>query len=196
MPKFNLDDTIAAISTPIGGGAIGIIRLSGKDAVLIADRIFKARSGFKLKDLKSFSLSYGLIEKDGKIIDEAIVSLMKSPKSYTRENIVEINCHSGLVALKKVLDLEITCGARLAEPGEFTKRAFLNGRIDLTQAEAVLDIISSKTEDALNIALNQLEGNFSRKINDFKNRLLNVLSNLEVAIDFSEEDIEYLIQRN
>ncbi len=183
-------DTIAAISSPIGMGAIGIVRLSGIDAISIVDKIFKARSGKSLKKARNFSITYGTIYNADKIIDEVLIMLMKAPKTYTREDIVEINCHSGLATLKRILNLLIENGARLAEPGEFTKRAFLNGRIDLAEAEAVLDVISSRTERSLNNALKQLGGNLSKRIEVLKNEILDILMHLEASIDFSEEDIK------
>jgi tRNA modification GTPase len=154
------DDTIAAISTPLGEGGIGIVRLGGKDSLRIAEKIFISPNNKSLHDSKSHRVIYGYIKDPltGKEIDEVIVTIMRSPYSYTKEDVVEINCHGGMIALRKTLELVIRQGARLAEPGEFTKRAFINGRIDLSQAEAVLDLIRSKTEESSRIAVEQLHG--------------------------------------
>lgn len=190
MLKDNLDDTIAAISTAQGQGGIGIVRLSGKAALVIANKIFIPAGKEKVLGFKSYTMHYGKICAGGKTIDEAILTLMRSPKSYTREDVVEINCHGGILALRKVLDLTISCGARLASPGEFTKRAFLNGRIDLAQAEAVIDIIRAKTDSALKVSLGQLNGGLSQKINKIRKDILDILVLLEANIDFPEEDIQ------
>lgn len=190
----NTDDTICAISTPLGEGGIGIVRLSGKKALSIADKIFVSKDKSKPSKFKTYTTHYGHVANASgaqcEIIDEVILTVMRAPKSYTKEDVVEINCHSGIIPLRKTLDLILTLGARLAEPGEFTKRAFVNGRIDLTQAEAVLDIIRSKTDSFMKVALGQLEGGLSGKINTLKEKLLDVLSELEARIDFSEEEIE------
>ncbi|MFH1478658.1 MAG: tRNA uridine-5-carboxymethylaminomethyl(34) synthesis GTPase MnmE [Candidatus Omnitrophota bacterium] len=184
------DDTIVAISTPVGEGGIGIVRLSGGDAIDIAKKIFISKTKKDISRSKTYTIHYGhAVDNKKKIIDEVILSVMKSPKSYTREDIVEINCHSGIVPLKKILNLALISGARLAEPGEFTKRAFLNGRVDILQAESVLDVIKAKTELSLKAALNNLEGHFSKKVNVIRDELLDALSDLEACIDFSEEDI-------
>ncbi|MCM8789401.1 MAG: tRNA uridine-5-carboxymethylaminomethyl(34) synthesis GTPase MnmE [Candidatus Omnitrophica bacterium] len=185
----NLTDTIAAIATPIGDSGIGIVRLSGKDALKIADRVFVSKDGRKPSDFNTYTTHYGwIVDKDKEIIDEVILTVMRAPRSYTKEDIVEINCHGGIVALRAVLDLVLQNGARLAGPGEFTKRAFLNGRIDLTQAEAVLDIIRAKTDSALKVGLEQLKGSLSRQLNRSREILLDVLSTLEANIDFPEEE--------
>ena len=164
--RDNLKDTIAAISTPIGEGGIGIVRLSGNKALSIADNIFIPKSGRKPSGFKTYTVHYGHAvrssDKSKKIIDEVILTIMRAPKTYTKEDVVEINCHGGIVALKEVMEEVVRLGARAAEPGEFTKRAFLNGRIDLAQAEAVCDVIKAKTEMALKVALTQLEGDFSK----------------------------------
>lgn len=194
----NLDDTIAAVSTPVGEGGIGIVRLSGRKALSIADRIFVSKNGAKPSECKTYTVHYGHVARRCKavpgpgreIMDEVILTVMRAPKSYTKEDVVEINCHSGVVSLRRVLDLLLGAGARLAGPGEFTKRAFINGRIDLAQAEAVLDIIKSKTEGSLKVALGHLEGELSRKITALRDELLDVLSEIEAGIDFSDEDIE------
>ncbi len=189
---YNFDDTIAAISTPIGEGGIGIVRLSGKDAISIADRIYFSPKGKKLKDIKSHSIVYGFVIDNvrGYKIDEALFSIMKAPKTYTKEDVVEINCHGGIVILETILQLLLREGARLAYPGEFTKRAFLNGRIDLSQAEAVIDIIRAKTKEAGRIALQQLEGRLSLKITEIRDKIAGLCANIEAYIDFPEEDIE------
>ena len=192
MPKLTLsDDTIAAISTPIGESGIGIIRISGKDTLSIADKIFKPKKARPASKMRSFTAQYGHILNNlngGEIIDEVILTVMRAPKTYTREDIVEINCHSGIAPLKKILDLVLSSGARLAQPGEFTKRAFLNGRIDLAQAEAVLDIISSRTDASLATALAQLRGGLSKEVKDLRNQIVQLHSKIEATIDFSEED--------
>lgn len=186
------DDTIAAISTPLGEGGIGIVRVSGKDALQIADKIFIGGRKKSLEELPSHSLNYGrIIDPDsGQIIDEVLLSIMRAPRTYTREDIIEINCHGGIVPTKRVLELVLEKGARLAEPGEFTKRAFLNGRIDLSQAEAVMDLIRAQTDMGLAVAVNQLEGGLSKRVNSIRNILLEVLAHIEASIDFPEEDIE------
>jgi len=199
MNNIGLDDTIAAISTPIGEGGIGIVRLSGKASLKLADKIFLSRDGKKPSGFKTYTVHYGhIIEKDTRtpghqdtsVVDEVILTVMRQPRSYTKEDVVEINCHSGIVPLKKILDLCLINGARLAEPGEFTKRAFLNGRIDILQAEAVLDIINAKTELSLRSALNNLEGFFSKKINEIRKKLIEIYAYMEASIDFSEEDLK------
>lgn len=190
MAKISADDTIAAIATPVGEGGIGIIRLSGRLSVAIADKIFEPASGKKLSGCAAYTTHYGKIRdpKTSKIVDEVIVTVMRAPKSYTREDVVEINCHGGLQPVKKTLELVLKAGARVADPGEFTKRAFLNGRIDLVQAEAVLDVIRSKTEASLKVAMAQLEGGLSGKIDAIREEMLDVASELEADIDFSEEE--------
>lgn len=195
MLRHDLDDTIAAISTPIGEAGIGIVRISGKDALKITDKIFASKDNKKPSAFKTYTTHYGWIveksriEKPADIIDEVILTVMLAAKSYTREDIVEINCHGGIVALRRVLDLVLENGCRLAQPGEFTKRAFLNGRIDLAQAEAVLDIIRAKTDSALKIGVGQLKGALSKEINKVREALLGLLAVLEANIDFPEEEI-------
>lgn len=183
-------DTITAISTPMGEGAIAIVRLSGDEAVKIADKIFKSPSGKKLIEEKSHTIHYGhLIEpKSKEVVEEVMVSLMRAPKTFTREDVVEINCHGGIVSVNRVLQLVLQNGARLAEPGEFTKRAFLNGRIDLSQAEAVMDLIRAKTDRAMNVALGQMEGKLSRLIGQLRQALIETLAHVEVNIDYPEYD--------
>lgn len=193
MQRFDLEDTIAAISTPLGDSGIGIVRISGKLALSIADKMFKAKDGKpKPSSFDTYTTHYGHIYDGNQLIDEVILTVMKAPKSYTKEDIVEMNCHSGIVALRKALEAVLKNGARLAQPGEFTKRAFLSGRIDLAQAEAVLDIISSKTELSLKVAVNQLGGILSNKIKDIRNELLDIYANIEASIDFPTEDIQIL----
>lgn len=183
-------DTIAAISTPMGEGAIAIVRLSGDEAVAIADKIFKAPGGKSLKKQASHTIHYGhLVDpKTNEVVEEVMLSLMRGPKTFTREDVIEINCHGGLVSVNRVLKLVLTNGARLAEPGEFTKRAFLNGRIDLSQAEAVMDLIRAKTDRAMNVALGQMDGKLSRLIGDLRQALLETLAQVEVNIDYPEYD--------
>jgi tRNA modification GTPase len=190
----SLDDTIAAISTPIGEGGIGIVRLSGKNAVSIADKIFSSPKSKKLIAAKSHSIVYGFIidRETGEKIDEVLISVMRAPHTYTKEDIIEINCHGGMLPLRAILQLLLKHGARLSEPGEFTKRAFLNGRIDLSQAEAVLDVIRAKTEQAERLALSQLEGRLSKKITEMRNRLTDLCAHVEAYIDFPEDEIETL----
>lgn len=187
-----MEDTIAAISTPIGEGGIGIVRINGEEAVEIGARIFQSPSGKDLREAKTYTMYYGHIvdPETQQFLDEVIVSVMLAPRTFTRENVVEINCHGGIIPLKKVLELVLRQGARLAEPGEFAKRAFLNGRIDLTQAEATIDIIRSKTEASLQLALRQLGGGLSEKIQSLRQEVIFMLAHIEAAIDFPEEDIE------
>ncbi|MFF2178666.1 tRNA uridine-5-carboxymethylaminomethyl(34) synthesis GTPase MnmE [Lysinibacillus sp. NPDC058147] len=183
-------DTIAAISTPMGEGAIAIVRLSGDEAVAIADKIFRSPGGKSLTTKASHTIHYGhLVDpKTNEIVEEVMLSLMRGPKTFTREDVIEINCHGGLVSVNRVLKLVLTNGARLAEPGEFTKRAFLNGRIDLSQAEAVMDLIRAKTDRAMNVALGQMDGKLSRLIGDLRQALLETLAQVEVNIDYPEYD--------
>ncbi|MCY9549696.1 tRNA uridine-5-carboxymethylaminomethyl(34) synthesis GTPase MnmE [Lysinibacillus xylanilyticus] len=183
-------DTIAAISTPMGEGAIAIVRLSGDEAVSIADKIFRSPGGKSLTTKASHTIHYGhLVDpKTNEIVEEVMLSLMRGPKTFTREDVIEINCHGGLVSVNRVLKLALTNGARLAEPGEFTKRAFLNGRIDLSQAEAVMDLIRAKTDRAMNVALGQMDGKLSRLIGDLRQALLETLAQVEVNIDYPEYD--------
>ncbi len=183
-----MDDTIVAISTALGVGAISIVRLSGSNSIEIANTIFK---GNDLTKVKSHTISYGHIYDNEEIIDEVLVSVMKSPRTFTTEDIVEINCHGGIIATNKVLELCLKHGARLAEAGEFTKRAFLNGRIDLVESEAVMDIIESKSDEARKLAISSLNGNVSKLIESFRDNLKNLLSSIEVNIDYPEYyDIE------
>ncbi len=191
------DDTIAAVGTSCGEAAIGIVRLSGPRAIALVDEAFLARNGKPLETLKSFSSRLGRIVRDKKAaglrvdaVDEVIVSVMRGPKSYTREDVVEISSHGGAASLASILDLLLERGARLAQPGEFTKRAFLNGRIDLVQAEAVLDVVQAKTDLALRNSLAQLSGQLSGRLADLRQRLLVLLADGEAQIDFSDSGIE------
>ena len=189
MLKNDLSDTIAAIATPVGEGGIGIVRLSGKGAFSVADKIFVSKANKKPSGFATYTVHYGWIKNKGETIDEVILTVMRAPKTYTREDVVEINCHGGIIALRRILELALENGCRLAEPGEFTKRAFLNGRIDLAQAEAVLDIIRAKTDFALNLGVEQLRGVLSSSVNKIRKKLLDVLAILEANIDFPEEEI-------
>ena len=183
-----MNDTIAAISTTLGVGAISIIRVSGSDAIKIVNSIFKGKD---LKKVESHTISYGHIKDGDNLLDEVLVSVMKSPKTFTTEDIVEINCHGGITTTNKVLEAILKNGARLAEPGEFTKRAFLNGRIDLSQAESTMDLINAKTESKRKAALNGLDGYVSKLIKNLRQEILEVLATIEVNIDYPEyEDIE------
>ncbi len=183
-----MNDTIAAISTALGVGAISIVRLSGNDAIEIVNNCFKGKD---LTKVASHTINYGHIVDKNEIIDEVLVSVMKSPKTYTTEDVVEINCHGGVISTKRILETMLTHGARLAEPGEFTKRAFLNGRIDLVKSEAVMDIIDSKSEEANKLALSQLSGTTSNMIKKFREKLKQLLASIEVNIDYPEyHDIE------
>jgi tRNA modification GTPase len=191
---MHTEDTIAAISTPIGHSGIGIVRLNGKDAIKIADKVFHSPRKNKIPKTTSHRIMYGHIVDPEKreIIDEVLVSVMKAPNTYTKEDIVEINCHGGAVPLRRVLELLLKTGARLAEPGEFTRRAFLNGRIDLAQAEAVLDVINALTVQSQKAAVQQLRGNLSTKIDAIREKIIDLTAFVEAHIDFPEEDIESL----
>jgi len=181
-----MNDTIVAISTALGVGAISIVRLSGEDSINIVNKIFSG----DLTKVDSHTINYGYIKEKEEIIDEVLVSVMKSPKTFTVEDVVEINCHGGIATTNRVLELLLRNGARMAEPGEFTKRAFLNGRIDLIEAESVIDLINSKTEVSRKLALNGIKGNVSRKISELRNKLMDIIANIEVNIDYPEyEDI-------
>lgn len=190
----NIDDTIVAISTPIGQGGIGVVRLSGKNALAIAEKMFVARNGEKLSDFKSFTVHYGDVESrrrgSAEVIDEALLTLMRAPKSYTREDVVEISAHGGIASARAILNLAVAWGARPAEPGEFTKRAFLNGRIDLTQAEAVLDLIQSRTEAFSRVSAHQLKGELSTELEKIREQLMSVYAVLEAIINFPEDDVD------
>ncbi len=182
-------DTIAAIATALGNSGINVIRISGDEALEIALNIFVNKNNEKVKSFKNRYLTYGMIvDRDGKVIDEVLVSFMQKPNTFTREDVIEINCHGGILSAKKILDLIMTYNCRMAEQGEFTKRAFLNGRIDLTQAEAIIDIINAKTQSSHEISVSHLEGRLSKQINELIERIINLLANIEVNIDFPEYD--------
>ncbi|WP_207876606.1 tRNA uridine-5-carboxymethylaminomethyl(34) synthesis GTPase MnmE, partial [Clostridium sp. HV4-5-A1G] len=185
-------NTIAAIATALGESGISIVRVSGKNSLEIVNKIFRGKNNRTLLDIRSYSMRYGFIveEKTGELLDEVLVSFMKAPKSYTAENTVEINCHGGILAAKKVLEEVIKSGARMAEPGEFTKRAFLNGRIDLSQAEAIIDIINSKTEISMKTAVQQSKGKISKEVNLLREDLLEIIASIEATVDYPEADLE------
>ena len=183
-----MNDRIAAISTSLGISAISIKRISGKDAISTVNKIFKGKN---LNKVSSHTIHYGKIVENDLELDEVLVSVMKAPKTFTTEDIVEINCHGGIMTTKRVLELLITSGCRLAEPGEFTKRAYLNGRIDLQEAEGIMDLIEAKTESQRKLAMNQASGKVSKLIKDLRNDMALIISNIEVNIDYPEyEDIE------
>lgn len=187
-----MNDTIAAISTALGEGAISIIRVSGKDAIKITNKIFTS----DLTKKESHTINYGYIKDKKEVIDEVLISIMKAPKTFTTEDIVEINCHGGVTTTKKVLELLLENGCRLAEPGEFTKRAFLNGRIDLTKAEAVSDLINVKSENARKLAIRNLQGKTTNKIKELRTKLIDIISNIEVNMDYPEYlDIEIVTKQ-
>lgn len=184
-------DTIGAISTSIGEGGIAIVRISGDKAKDVVEKIFQAKNGQSIKDMKSYTMKYGyIIDENNNHIDEVIVSFMKGPRSFTAEDTIEINCHGGVVATNKVLEQVIKQGVRIAEPGEFTKRAFLNGRIDLSQAEAVIDIINAKTDLSMKSALMQSEGLISKEIRGLREKLLSTIAHIEATVDYPEDDLE------
>lgn len=185
-----IDDTIAAIATAPGEGGIGIIRISGERSLNVADEIFRSMSNKSIKDYRQRTLIYGNIVDGENVIDEVLLAYMKGPSSYTAEDVIEINCHGGFISVKKILELILSKDVRLADAGEFTKRAFLNGRIDLSQAEAIIDVIKAKTDMAHEVAQSQLEGSLSKKIKELRENVTEVLAHLTVSIDFSEEDVE------
>ena len=180
-----MNDTIAAISTPLGIGAISIIRVSGKEALNIVNKIYKGKD---LKKLNSHTINYGHIQENNKIIDEVLVSVMLKPNTFTREDVVEINSHGGIATTNKILELLLSNGCRLAQPGEFSKRAFLNGRIDLIEAEGIMDLINSKTEKSMELALNQVNGQTSNLIKKLREKLIKIIANINVNIDYPEYD--------
>lgn len=187
-------DTICAVATAKGEGGIGIIRISGNNAQLVAAKVFRAASGKDLAEYKSYQAVYGhIVASDGKIVDEAIALIMRGPHSYTCEDVVELQCHGGMMPLRKTLQLTYEAGARPAERGEFTKRAFLNGRLDLTQAQAVMDVISAKTEKSLAMAEGHLNGQLSQLINDLRHNILGMIAHLEAAIDFPEDEVDEVV---
>ncbi|AKL97370.1 tRNA modification GTpase MnmE [Clostridium aceticum] len=187
-----IDDTIAAIATAPGEAGIGIVRISGNKALDIVDTIFQSKPGKKLSEFPVRRMTYGhIVDPDtGEKIDEVLAYYTKGPYTYTKEDVVEINCHGGVIPVKKILQLVLRKGARAADAGEFTKRAFLNGRIDLAQAEAVMDLISAKTDKGFDVALDQLEGALSKQVSNTRKKLLDMLAHIEVSIDFAEEDID------
>ena len=185
MAEFQ-EDTIAAVATAMAPSGIGIVRISGQDAFAVADRIYRGKKEKKLKEQKANTIHYGWIEENGQTLDEVLVMLMKAPHSYTGEDTVEIDCHGGILAVRRVLEAVCRNGARPAEPGEFTKRAFLNGRIDMSQAEAVMDIISAKNEYALKSSLNQLKGSIRQVIEDIRKKLIYEIARIESALDDPE----------
>ncbi|MFU0761816.1 tRNA uridine-5-carboxymethylaminomethyl(34) synthesis GTPase MnmE [Staphylococcus pasteuri] len=195
-------DTITSISTPMGEGAIGIVRLSGPQAIEIGDKLYKGKK--KLAEVDSHTINYGhIIDPDtNETVEEVMISVLRAPKTFTREDIIEINCHGGILTINRILELTMTHGARIAEPGEYTKRAFLNGRIDLSQAEAVMDFIRSKTDRASKVAMNQIEGRLSDLIKRQRQSILEILAQVEVNIDYPEYDdvedatTEFLLQQS
>jgi len=193
-----ISDTIAAISTPLGEGAIAIVRLSGDEAIAVSDRFFKSPSGKSLSEVSTHTIHYGhlLDPKTETIVEEVMVTVLRAPNTFTKEDVVEINCHGGIVAVNRVLALVLSSGVRLADPGEFTKRAFLNGRIDLSQAEAVMDLIRAKTDKAMGLALGQIDGRLSSLIRELRQKILTVLAQVEVNIDYPEyDDVEEVSQQ-
>lgn len=187
-------DTIAAVATPMGEGGIAVIRVSGPEATEIVDHIFRGKQ--KLSTVDTHTIHYGFLHdpQTGERVEEVLVSVMRAPRTFTREDVVEVNCHGGIVSVERVLDLILENGARLAEPGEFTKRAFLNGRIDLSQAEAVIDLIRAKTDRAMKVALNQVEGKLSRLIRQLRQNLIEAMAHIEVTLDYPEHDVESVTQ--
>ncbi|MCQ2359157.1 MAG: tRNA uridine-5-carboxymethylaminomethyl(34) synthesis GTPase MnmE [Phascolarctobacterium sp.] len=186
-----IEDTISAVATALGEGSVGIIRISGEQALEIGEKLFKAASKKKIVEYPVNTLVYGHVyDLDGSLVDEVLAVYMKAPRSYTAEDVVELQCHGGVQSLKKLLQLTYAVGARPAEPGEFTKRAFLNGRIDLTQAEAVMDIIQSRSEQGLKLAARQQQGQLAKELRALRRSLVDVIVNLEAVIDYPEEDIE------
>lgn len=185
-----LNDTIAAISTPLGEGGIAVIRVSGEESVTYVERIFRSKTKLSVADTHTVHYGFIIEPASAEKVEEVLVTLMKAPRSFTMEDVVEISCHGGIVSVKKVLDLLLIQGVRLAEPGEFTKRAFLNGRIDLTQAEAVIDLIRAKSDRAFKVALKQVEGNLSKQIKHLRYILVELMAHVEVNIDYPEHDVE------
>jgi tRNA modification GTPase len=187
-----LEDTIAAIATPLGEGGLAVIRVSGAEALGVVDRCFKParRRASGLGGVATHTIHYGHIVSAGRVVDEVLVSVMRAPRTFTREDVVEVSCHGGVLAARLVLEAVLAAGARLAEPGEFTQRAFLNGRLDLAQAEAVVDVIRARTDAALVAATEQLAGKLSRRVEELREDLMGVLAHVEAHLDFPEEDIE------
>ncbi|MBZ4652972.1 MAG: tRNA modification GTPase TrmE [Peptococcaceae bacterium] len=188
-----MNDTIAAVTTAMGAASVGIIRISGSEAGEIADKVFRSKKGRSLKDKKTYTITYGhVVDEEGKVVDEALALVMWGPHSFTGENVVELQCHGGMIILRKVLELVIRAGARLAEPGEFSKRAFLNGRLDLSQAEAIMDMINAMTEEGAQAAVSNLQGGLSNIIKEYRKQILEIMAYLEADIDFPEEDFTRL----
>ncbi len=185
-----MERTIAAIATPVGEGGIAVLRVSGEEAISVCDRIFQGKK--LLKDAKTHTLSFGKIIKDGRVLDEVLVSVMRAPHSFTGEDVVEISCHGGICITRSILELLLANGAGLATPGEFTKRAFLNGKLDLSQAEAVIDLIQAETEAAASLSVNQLEGKLSAPIDVLRKKLLSLAAHLDAMADFPDEGIDEL----
>ncbi|HZG83223.1 MAG TPA: tRNA uridine-5-carboxymethylaminomethyl(34) synthesis GTPase MnmE [Brevibacillus sp.] len=187
-------DTIAAVATPMGEGGIAVIRVSGPEAIEVVDKIYKGKQ--KLSTVDTHTIHYGHLvdSQTGDLVEEVLVSVMKAPRTFTREDVVEVNCHGGIVSVERVLELILEHGARLAEPGEFTKRAFLNGRVDLSQAEAVIDLIRAKTDRAMKVALHQVEGKLSRLIRNLRQNLIEAMAHIEVTLDYPEHDVEEFTQ--
>ncbi|MCL4439694.1 MAG: tRNA uridine-5-carboxymethylaminomethyl(34) synthesis GTPase MnmE, partial [Firmicutes bacterium] len=186
-----LEDTIVAIATPLGEGSIGVVRISGPEAIAVGRRVFQPKVNQDWYIKENYKLVYGhVVEPDSReIIDEVLLSVMRGPRSFTAEDVVEISCHGGIVPLRRVLEVVLRQGARLAEPGEFSKRAFVNGRLDLAQAESIIDIIRAKTDAGAKIAMSQLGGKLSEKVHGLQNELLGLLAKIEAFIDFPEDDI-------
>ncbi|KQL46905.1 tRNA modification GTPase [Brevibacillus choshinensis] len=187
-------DTIAAVATPMGEGGIAVIRVSGPEAIEVVDKIYKGKN--ELSTVDTHTIHYGHLHdpQTGGLVEEVLVSVMREPRTFTREDVVEVNCHGGIVSVERVLELILENGARLAEPGEFTKRAFLNGRVDLSQAEAVIDLIRAKTDRAMKVALNQVEGKLSRLIRQLRQNLIEAMAHIEVTLDYPEHDVEEFTQ--
>lgn len=184
-------DTIAAIATAPGEAGIGIVRISGAKSIGVLEKIFRPKRNIDIQEIPARRATYGhIIDEDNTVVDEVLVLIMKAPNSYTKEDVAEIHCHGGIIPVRRIMELVLKSGAVMAEPGEFTKRAFLNGRIDLTQAEAVIDVITSKTETGLNAALTQLEGSLSQELHRIMEELISILAHIEASIDFPEHDIE------
>ena len=184
------NDTIVAISTPIGTGGIAVLRVSGEDSFIICDKIFKSPKDKKLADAKTHTALFGYIYDEDELVDEVLCTVMRAPKSFTSENTVEISCHGGIFVTRRILDVIIKNGARLAEAGEFTKRAFLNGRLDMVEAQAVIDLINAKSESAASLALNNMQGHLSQKINTLRESLSDIVAEIDAVSDFPEEDFE------
>lgn len=187
-------DTIAAVATPMGEGGIAVIRVSGPEAIEVVDNIYRGKQKLSTVDTHTIHYGYLVDPQTGDRVEEVLVSVMKAPRTFTREDVVEVNCHGGIVSVERVLELILDHGARLAEPGEFTKRAFLNGRVDLSQAEAVIDLIRAKTDRALKVALNQVEGKLSRLIRQLRQYLIEAMAHIEVTLDYPEHDVEEFTQ--